>query len=160
MTNKRRTPYDTVMVSGGFDPVHIGHIRMIREASQYGDVIVVANSDEWLYRKKGFNFMTFEHRAEILESVKGVTVVSSVDDSDGSVCEAIRRLKPTYFANGGDRNDRNTPEKELCEQLSIEMLWGVGGDDKVAASSKLVENVRNPRGPSEPVRYTHKHSER
>ena len=115
------------MVSGGFDPVHIGHIRMIREASQYGDVIVVANSDEWLYRKKGFNFMTFKHRAEILESIKGVKVVSSVDDSDGSVCEAIRRIKPTYFANGGDRNDKNTPEKELCEELGIEMLWGVGG---------------------------------
>jgi len=160
MTDKRRTPYDTVMVSGGFDPVHIGHIRMIREASQHGDVIVVANSDEWLYRKKGFNFMTFGHRAEILESIKGVVRVESVDDSDGSVCEAIRRIKPTYFANGGDRNQKNTPEKELCEELGIEMLWGVGGEDKVAASSKLVENVRNGPPTTEPVRYTFKHSER
>ena len=152
----------TVMVSGGFDPVHIGHIRLIRAAAQYGDVIVVANSDEWLYRKKGFNFMGFSHRAEILESIKGVLCVESVNDFDGSVCEAIRRIKPTYFANGGDRNSKNTPEKELCEDLGIEMLWGVGGDDKVAASDALVERVRTTprRRASAPVRYMSKHSER
>lgn len=164
MSDKRKTPYDTVIVSGGFDPVHIGHIRLIREAAQYGDVIVVANSDEWLYRKKGFNFMGFRHRVEILESIKGVIRVESVNDSDGSVCEAIRRIKPTYFANGGDRNTKNTPEKELCEELGIEMLWGIGGDDKVAASDALVERVRavvdarEPRSP--PVRYISRHSER
>ena len=151
----------TVMVSGGFDPVHIGHIRLIREASKYGDVVVVANSDQWLYRKKGFNFMTFEHRAEILRSIKGVTLVSSVNDSDGSVCEAIRRINPAYFANGGDRNYDNTPEKELCEQLGIEMLWGIGGEDKIAASSMLVKSVINEATQNtEPVRYTFKHSER
>ena len=104
--------------------------------------------------------MTFSHRSEILESIKGVTLVSSVDDSDGSVCEAIRRLNPTHFANGGDRNHKNTPEKELCEELGIEMLWGVGGEDKIAASSKLVENVRSGPLNTEPVRYTFKHSER
>ena len=161
MADKRRTPYDTVMVSGGFDPVHIGHIRLIREASQYGDVIVVANSDEWLYRKKGFNFMPFTHRAEILDSIKGVKFVSSVNDSDGSVCEAIRRIKPTYFANGGDRTDRNTPEKELCEELGIEMLWGVGGEDKLESPNALVERIRcAPNTNTEPLRYVAPHSER
>ena len=85
------------MVSGGFDPVHVGHIRMIREAAEYGDVIVVANSDNWLHRKKGFVFMEFEKRAEILSSIKGVILVDSVDDTDGTVCEAIRRHKPTIL---------------------------------------------------------------
>ena len=89
----------TVMVSGGFDPVHAGHIRMIRHAAQYGDVIVVANSDDWLHRKKGFIFMEWARRVEILNAIKGVVLVDSVDDSDGTVCEAIRRLRPTYFAN-------------------------------------------------------------
>ena len=131
----------TILVSGGFDPVHIGHIRMIIEASKHGDVMVVANSDDWLFRKKGFVFMEFEERAEILSSIKGVVKVSGVDDSDGTVCEAIRRLKPDYFANGGDRKKHNTPEQSVCEDLAIEMLWGVGGDYKANSSSTLVERV-------------------
>ena len=94
-TKKLTVP--TVMVSGGFDPVHAGHIRMIRDAANFGDVIVVANSDDWLYRKKGFVFMTFDQRAEILNAIKGVILVDSVDDTDGTVCEAIRRLKPDFF---------------------------------------------------------------
>ena len=116
----------TVMVSGGFDPVHAGHIRMIRHAAKFGDVIVVANSDDWLWRKKGFVFMEYERRIEILNAIKGVVLVDSVDDSDGTVCEAIRRLRPTYFANGGSRNENNTPEKVVCEELGIKMLWNIG----------------------------------
>ena len=131
----------TVMVSGGFDPVHIGHIRMILEASKHGNVIVVANSDEWLFRKKGFVFMEFEQRAEILSAIKGVRKVSGVDDSDGTVCEAIKRLKPTYFANGGDRAKHNTPEQAVCDDIGVKMLWGVGGNDKANSSSDLVERV-------------------
>ena len=103
----------TIMVSGGFDPVHIGHIRMILDAAMHGDVIVVANSDDWLFRKKGFVFMEFEQRAEILAAIKGVVKVSGVDDADGTVCEAIRRLKPDIFANGGDRKKHNTPEQAV-----------------------------------------------
>ena len=132
----------TVMVSGGFDPVHIGHIRMILDASEYGDVIVVANSDDWLFRKKGFVFMEFDQRAEILAAVKGVIKVSGVDDNDGTVCEAIRRLKPDYFANGGDRKKHNTPEQAVCDELGVEMLWGVGGNNKANSSSDLVERVK------------------
>ena len=136
--NKKKT----VMVSGGFDPVHIGHIRMILAAAEYGDVIVVANSDDWLFRKKGFVFMEFDQRAEILAAVKGVIKVSAVDDVDGTVCEAIRRLKPDYFANGGDRKKHNTPEQAVCDELGVEMLWGVGGNNKANSSSDLVERVR------------------
>ena len=131
----------TVMVSGGFDPVHAGHIRMIREAAQYGDVIIVANSDDWLYRKKGFIFMEYERRVEILNAIKGVILVDSVDDTDGTVCEAIRRLKPTFFANGGDRFNTNTPETQTCKKYAIEMLWGIGGG-KIQSSSDLVANMK------------------
>ena len=130
-----------IMVSGGFDPVHIGHIRMIVEASEHGDVIVVANSDDWLFRKKGFVFMEFGERAEILASIKGEIKVSGVDDSDNTVCEAIHRLKPDYFANGGDRGRNNTPEQTLCDEIGVEMLWGIGGENKANSSSTLVERV-------------------
>ena len=117
----------TVMVSGGFDPVHVGHIRLIQAAAKYGDVIVIANSDKWLYKEKGFVFMSFEQRKEILNALKGVILVDSVEDNDGTVCEAIYRHKPDYFANGGQRHLSNTPETSTCEQLGVEMLWGVGG---------------------------------
>jgi cytidyltransferase-like protein len=128
---------DKVAISGGMDPPHVGHIRMIREASQFGDVIVILNSDEWLMRKKGYVFMPWEERAEILSSIKGVTKVVPVDDTDGTVCEALTRIKPQYFANGGDRTDINTPEKKICEEYQITMIWGVGGG-KVQSSSELV----------------------
>ena len=141
MTTLKEQRRKTVMVSGGFDPVHIGHIRMILEASKHGDVIVVANSDDWLYRKKGFVFMEFDQRAEILASIKGVVKVSGVNDSDTTVCEAIRRLKPDIFANGGDRKKHNTPEQAVCEELGVEMLWGIGGERKANSSSSLVERV-------------------
>jgi D-beta-D-heptose 7-phosphate kinase/D-beta-D-heptose 1-phosphate adenosyltransferase len=142
MFDKEQTRTKTIMVSGGFDPVHIGHIRMIMEASKYGDVIVVANSDDWLFRKKGFVFMEFEQRAEILAALKGVIKVSGVDDCDDTVCDAIRTHKPDYFANGGDRKKHNTPEQAVCKELGVKMLWGVGGDDKANSSSTLVERVK------------------
>jgi|TARA_R110000744_G_scaffold151452_2_gene264906 cytidyltransferase-like protein len=129
---------DTVVVSGGFDPIHVGHVRMIREAAEYGLVVVVANSDDWLYRKKGYNFMGFVERKEILMAIKGVIDVIPVNDKDGTVCAAIRSLHPTYFANGGDRTSTNTPEKEVCEELGIKMLWNIGGQ-KIQSSSELVK---------------------
>jgi len=148
----------TVLVSGGFDPVHAGHIRMIRDAAQHGDVIIIANSDDWLYRKKGFVFMEWERRVEILNAIKGVILVDSVDDSDGTVCEAIRRLVPTYFANGGDRGRTNTPEQAVCEEIGVKLLWGVGGEEKLDSSSELAKKVRNFEMP--PNRLTSKSSER
>jgi|TARA_R110000744_G_scaffold44218_1_gene98775 cytidyltransferase-like protein len=129
-----------IMVSGGFDPIHKGHIRMIREATKKGEVIVVVNSDAWLIRKKGFVFMPFEERVEIIQSIKGVrdTQVIGIDDSDNTVCEALRKYRPHCFANGGDRTNTNTPEMAVCEELGIEMLWEVGGD-KVQSSSTLTK---------------------
>ena len=131
----------TIAVSGGFDPIHKGHIQMIREASGYGNVIVILNSDDWLIRKKGYKFMSFEERAYIAGNIKGVTIVTNVDDSDGSVCEALRRMKPDYFANGGDRYDTNTPEMDVCIELGIKMLWNIGGG-KVQSSSDLVTKAQ------------------
>tara|TARA_R100000458_G_C8112448_1_gene134680 strand:- start:68 stop:565 length:498 start_codon:yes stop_codon:yes gene_type:complete len=139
----------TICVSGGFDPVHIGHLRMIQEAAEYGHVIVIVNSDDWLMRKKGYIFMPFEERCEILRGFTATGETTFVDDTDGTVCEALRRIKPDYFANGGDRKTNNTPEMDVCEELGIEMLWGVGGG-KIQSSSTLVSDAgMNPDLPDD-----------
>ena len=130
-----------IAVSGGFDPIHKGHIRMIKEAAKFGDVVVILNSDEWLERKKGYKFMNFEERSYIAGNIKGVTLTTGVDDHDGTVCEALKRIKPDAFANGGDRYETNTPEMTVCEELGIEMIWNIGGG-KEQSSSDLVNNVR------------------
>lgn len=138
---KKAMKNKTIAVSGGFDPIHEGHIRMIREASKYGDVVVILNSDDWLERKKGYNFMSFKERSYIAGSIKGVTFTTGVDDSDGTVCEALERIKPDYFANGGDRYETNTPEMTVCKELGIEMLWNIGGG-KTQSSSDLINRVK------------------
>jgi len=127
-----------IMVSGGFDPVHVGHVRMIKEAARKASLIVVINSDDWLMRKKGYVFMPWEERAEIIRAIEGVATVVPVDDTDGTVCEALHTHKPDYFANGGDRTANNTPEMQVCAELGIEMVWNVGGE-KIQSSSELVE---------------------
>jgi len=133
----------TIVISGGMDPIHVGHIKMIKAAAELGRVIVVLNSDEWLVRKKGFAFMSFEERKYLLENIKGVSEVSDVDDSDGTVCEALQRLKPDMFGNGGDRTSDNTPEKEVCLDIGIRMVWNLGGE-KIQSSSDLVRDfVKN-----------------
>jgi cytidyltransferase-like protein len=129
-----------ICVSGGFDPVHVGHLRMIQEAARYGDVIAIVNSDKWLMRKKGYIFMPFKERCEILEGFDSITSTSYVADEDDTVCEALHRLKPDYFANGGDRKTDNTPEMDICAKLGIELLWSVGGG-KIQSSSTLVNDA-------------------
>lgn len=131
----------TVCVSGGFDQVHRGHIRMIIAAAKFGNVVVILNSDDWLRRKKGYVALPWDHRAEIMGIVPGVVDVVKVDDSDGTVCEALRRIRPDIFANGGDRTAFNTPELALCEELGIEMLFHVGGD-KIESSSEIADAIR------------------
>ena len=88
-----------------------------------------------------------DQRKEILEALKGVVRVEWVDDTDETVCEALRRIKPTYFANGGDRKGDNVPEVAVCQELGIEMLWNMGGS-KIESSSDLVNkaNLNNPQG--------------
>ena len=133
-----------VAVSGGFDPIHIGHVRMIRAASESGtrNVIIIANSDEWLMRKKGYVFMPYEERQEILYAIKGVVDVIEAEDGDDTVCKTLEKLKPDIFANGGDRKDGNVPEYDVCNRLGIEMEFGVGGSDKPQSSSWLVNKLR------------------
>ena len=135
----------TVAVSGGMDPIHIGHVRMILDAARYGDVIVILNSDDWLINKKGYCFMPWEERAEIIRAIKGVRlVVPTQEEEDTSVCNTLRFLKSehdlTFFANGGDRIETTTPEMKACEELGIEMLWNVGGG-KIQSSSTLVNKT-------------------
>lgn len=131
-----------VAISGGFDPIHVGHVRLITEAAQHGDVVVILNSDTWLLQKKGYVFMNWLARAYILRAIKGVKDVIRVDDTDGTVLKGLMELQPDYFANGGDRTANNTPEMVYCLDNGIKLLWNVGGE-KVASSSELVNAVRS-----------------
>ena len=134
-----------IVMSGGFDPVHKGHLRMFREASWLGhQVIVGLNSDEWLTRKKGKPFMGFGERKEILEAFRYINQVIPFDDSDGTACDLIEKVndmydtdQKIYFANGGDRGKDNVPEVDTCKDLGVIMLWGVGGG-KIQSSSWLI----------------------
>lgn len=128
----------SIAVSGGFDPFHVGHLDYIEGAAYYGDVIVILNSDDWLIRKKGYCFMPWKERARLLKALRGVGSVEAVDDKDGSVCEALVRLRPTFFANGGDRKEDNTLELDLCRKIGVTPIFNVGGS-KTASSSEIVE---------------------
>lgn len=131
-----------VTVSGGFDPVHIGHVRMIREASKLGKLIVILNNDAFLMRKKGFVFMPLEERKELLENIKGVDSVFVAIDEDDSVCKSLEKIKPDIFANGGDRKAANEiREADVCRKLGIEMVFNVGGG-KVQSSSWLTRTKK------------------
>ncbi|CAG7580635.1 MAG: putative nucleotidyltransferase [uncultured marine phage] len=139
--------YDIVIVSGGFDPVHKGHVRMFKESKLLGHkVICGANSDQWLCDKKGKNFMEFSERKEILEAFEYVDEVLSFDDSDGSAIGLISKVFYLYpdtkiaFANGGDRNSTNIPEKKFCDDNNIDMIWDIGGG-KVQSSSDLLSKA-------------------
>lgn len=139
-----------VAVSGGFDPIHIGHVRMIREARALGDfLVVILNNDHWLMHKKGCVFMPEAERKEILEALEGVGQVvltkHKPHDSDRSVCEALREIRPTIFANGGDRFADNIPEAILAKELGIELVFGVGRGGKVQSSSWLTAPDRETK---------------
>lgn len=134
------------IVSGGFDPIHEGHIAMIKASAEASDgVILLLNSDEWLIRKKGTNFMNFNTRRIICENLKGVIDVLSFDDTDNSASDGIRKARQKYpeaklvFANGGDRTKYNIPETAVCLENDVEMKFGVGGENKANASSKILK---------------------
>lgn len=130
----------TIMVSGGFDPIHVGHIELLRDASAHGSVIVALNSDRWLRRKKKYCFMSWADRHAILLAMRWVSAVVEVDDDDGTVRSALHQYNPTFFGNGGDRSAENTPEMYVCEQLGIECVWDLGGV-KTRGSTPTFENA-------------------
>lgn len=129
------------MVSGGFDPIHIGHSRMFEEAKKLGDeLLVVLNCDRWLIKKKGKNFMSSDDRAEIVKGFRAVDCVYVLETERMDVGEAIEKFKPDIFANGGDRkNEKDIPEAEICKKLGVEMIFNVGHGGKVRSSSELLK---------------------
>lgn len=136
----KETQQPIVAISGGFDPLHNGHVRLIREASKHGAVVVILNTNDWLERKKNYSFMSWDQRAEILMAMKGVYAVVQADDADNTVCKTLAEIMPDFFANGGDRTNENTPEIEICIKHGIKPLFGVGGE-KVASSSEMVKDA-------------------
>ena len=142
-----------VATSGGFDPVHIGHVRMFEAAKRLGDKhVVILNNDNWLMAKKGYAFMPQKERKEVLAALRAVDEVVLTrhpeTPTDMSVAKELRRLKPDIFCNGGDRKGRSdTPESRVCEELGIEMVFNVGRGGKVQSSSWLVDKHRknNPQ---------------
>lgn len=144
ITNELIMPWDkVVMVSGGFDPVHVGHLRMFDEAKALGDkLIVVLNCDAWLVRKKGRAFMSSDERAELIRGFRSVDLVYVLETDRDDVCEALELFKPHIFANGGDRKADNIPEYKTCEDLGIEMVFNVGGG-KIQSSSELLKKYED-----------------
>jgi cytidyltransferase-like protein len=140
-----------VIVTGGFDPVHSGHISYLNHAEHLGDWLIVGlNSDAWLERKKGRAFMNWHERMTILDNLHMVDRVISFNDDDGSSIDAIRQVKQMFpndqiiFANGGDRTSDNIPEMVFDD---VEFVFGVGGDDKKNSSSWILENWKAPKTP-------------
>jgi len=151
-TKKKKRQEIIVAVSGGFDPLHIGHVRMIKEAKKLGDrLIVILNNDNWLRDKKGLPFMPQEERREILEAFHEVDKVVLTDHEPGeyhrdrSICRTLCKIKPHVFANGGDRKPDGDPipEEVLCEELGIKAVYNVGKGGKVQSSSWLIEKAKN-----------------
>jgi len=136
----------TVAISGGFDPIHIGHVRLLKSAKSLGDkLIVIINNDNWLKAKKSYAFLDQKERKAVLEAIRWVdkVVITShpKNTKDHSVCKELAKIKPDVFANGGDRKAGNIPEYELCDKLGIKMVFNVGGG-KAQSSSDLVKKVR------------------
>lgn len=138
----------TVVVTGGFDPLHSGHIEYFKAAAALGDWLIVGlNSDRWLARKKGQPFMPFEERKAIIENLNCVNEVIGFNDDDGTACDAIMKTLLIYqgsnivFANGGDRNNLSTPEYlKYKDHNRVEFAFGVGGDNKRNSSSWILDN--------------------
>ena len=137
------------VVSGGFDPLHSGHINLLESAAAFGDkLVVLVNSDDWLTRKKGRPFLPFEERATIIERLNMVSNVYSVDDTDNSVTQGLIQVRDAFghehdyvFCNGGDRGKDNIPEMQV-EGYTFE--FGVGGDHKANSSSWILKEWKYP----------------
>ena len=140
-----------VAVSGGFDPLHAGHVRMFQEAKALGDeLVVILNNDNWFSIKGRHLFMPQEERKEIIEALKPVDRVILTKHKlsekkydrtsrEYSVCRELEELKPDIFANGGDRFKEDVPEVETCEKIGCQMVFNVGDGGKMQSSSWLLE---------------------
>ncbi len=152
MKSKIKKKPIVVAVSGGFDPLHVGHVRMFAKAKALGDkLVVILNNDNWLKLKKGFSFMPESERKELIENIRWVdkVVISShkMNSKDMSCGAELRKIKPDIFANGGDRNvkDSKDPKSSLfkdekvCREIGTKMIFNVGHGGKVQSSSWLLE---------------------
>ena len=131
-----------VLTSGGFDPLHVGHLQCIQSSADIagkGILIVVVNGDSFLRNKKGYAFMDEESRMQIISAINGVDyVVLYEDPEDMTVCKPIEILKPNFFTKGGDRDSStNVPEFDTCQNIGCEVIFSVGGG-KIQSSSELV----------------------
>ena len=141
--------YDIMILSGAFDPLHVGHIRLIQHARDMAALVVVGvNSDPWVTRKRGRVLTRFQERCELVASIRGVTSAVGFDDGDDTAVALLKmvcRLSPgakIAFGNGGDRTSTNVPEVEICKELGVDLVWGVGGD-RVESSSGVIEQAAN-----------------
>jgi cytidyltransferase-like protein len=138
-----------VIVTGGFDPLHSGHLAYFKAAKALGDKLIVGvNSDEWLTRKKGRPFMPMHERVALVSAIGIVDEVVTYNDDDGSSCDAIRVVKSQYptahiiFANGGDRTKENIPEMVFDD---VEFAFGIGGFNKANSSSWILQEWKSPK---------------
>jgi len=134
-----------VMTSGGFDPLHVGHLECIQASAEVADkgvLVVVVNGDSFLNNKKGYAFMNAESRCKIVSAIKGVDHVLLYEDPvDMTVCHTIAVIKPKFFTKGGDRDSSaNVPEFDICKEVGAEVIFRVGGE-KIQSSSELVGNA-------------------
>jgi len=132
-----------VAVSGGFDPIHIGHVRMFERARALGDkLVVILNNDNWLRAKKQHVFMPEAERREVIAALRSVDEVvvtgHGVNPTDMSVCAELAAIKPDIFANGGDRKLDNIPEVPVCEAIGCKMIFNIGDGGKIQSSSWLL----------------------
>jgi len=137
-----------VVVSGGLDPLHVGHVRLFQEAKKLGDeLVVILNNDNWLRKKKGNVFMPERERKEVIEALacvdKVVLTVHKRNAQDMSVCAELEKIRPDIFANGGDRTRKNIPEIAVCKKIGCKIVFGVGRGGKVQSSSWLLEKYKN-----------------
>ena len=143
---------ECIVVSGGFDPIHVGHLRMFKEASELAPkLIVIVNNDNFLIEKKGYVFMPIAERIEIIEGFGFVDMVVESVDKDLTVCETLQWLAKKeniiIFANGGDRNNTDAiPEADVCRENKIAMKFNVGGGKIQSSSSLVVKEIIKPWG--------------
>ena len=140
------------IVSGGFDPIHSGHVNYIKAAKSHCDFLLVGvNSDEWLIRKKGRHFMPFDERIRILKSMHDVNYACDFDDADNTATDLIERAAAMFpdsqliFMNGGDRTKGTIPEMEMSYEFDVDFMFGVGGKNKANSSSWILEDWKAPK---------------